>query len=249
MYVGWRSRRGRTLNKLPALSQSTTRKRTPWRRFRNACLVPVVTGIVWLWCSTFRVRFEYEDGASTEADPKEPRVFATWHEQLLCSFPFLIGELRKQRHLVTLISPSVDGDIATDVAGRYGLDVVRGSATRSGFAALRSLLSATRTLGASAFVVTDGPKGPARQSKGGSLMLAKMSASELVPLVCVSSRESRFPSWDRLRLPWPFAKIVILIGSPEPSLSDSEDASVEQAARRLDAHLERLTVEAERLAR
>lgn len=241
--------RGRTLNKLPDQSTATKRKRTPLRRFVNWSLAPVVILSLKLWYALGKTVVMQEDGTAPNLALDKGYVFAGWHEQLLNGCDFMAGEVRKGRQAITLTSPSVDGDFISNIAMSLGGDVVRGSATRSGFRALRALLSAMRKTGSSSYFPTDGPRGPARESKSGVIMLARIARVPLVPLVCVASPEKRFGTWDRLRLPYPFAKKIVLVGKPQEIPRDLDDTGIEMAARDLDIELARLTTLAEALAR
>ena len=240
--------RGTTLNIIPDPSESTKRKRTPFRRFVNWTLALIgVLGLrIWLLCGSTELR--YDDEGAAKFEPDGQYVFASWHEQLFGSCLFLHKQLSRGYRFVTLISPSVDGDAASNVAMRCGADVVRGSATRSGFAAMRALISAMRKLGSNSYVVTDGPKGPARESKSGALLLARMTGAWFVPMACASNREKRLDSWDRFRLPSPFARTIFLLGAPRQIPREMDEAGLERAARELDAELERLTAKAKQLA-
>jgi len=241
--------RGRTLNKIPELSTSTQRKRTPFRRFLNWSLAPIILAVFKLWYALGETVVVCEDGSTPDLELDSPYVFAGWHEQLFNAFHFMGCEVRRGRRAITLISPSIDGDLISNIAMLRGSDVVRGSATRSGFAALRTLISAMRKDGCSSFVVTDGPKGPVRESKSGAVMLARMSRAQLVPLVCVASPERRLGTWDRLRVPSPFAKKVMLLGTPRTVPRDLDEIGIEIAARDLDLELAILTTKAEAMAR
>lgn len=240
---------GRTLNKLPDQSTATKRKRTPLRRFVNACFAPVIVLVLRLWYALGETVVMQEDGTPHDLALDKAYVFASWHEQMFSCMHFMSCEVRRGRRSVTLISPSVDGDLIAKVAMLRGSDVVRGSSTRSGFAAMRALITAMRKLDSTTHVITDGPKGPARESKSGVIMLARMSRAPLVPVVCVSSSEKRLGTWDRLRLPFPFSKKLVLVGTPHSVPRDLDENGLEMAARDLDMELARLTTKAEALAR
>ena len=238
---------GKMLGALPEVSLVSRRKRTRLRRVTNRVLARLAAVISKLWFALGETVVLYE--GDTELDSTKPYVLAGWHEQLLIATRFLSREVRANRSLVALISPSVDGDVAARVALLRGCNVIRPSATRSGAGALRLLISAVRRDRSTAYLVTDGPKGPARKSKPGAVMLARVAGVPLVPLVCVAGSEWRLKSWDRLRIPSPFARKVLVVGKPRPIPRQLDEAGIEQEVLELDRNLERMTAKAESLAR
>ncbi len=247
MVASVKSPPGKLLGPLPELSKVSRRKRTRLRRISNRFLARLATVLSKLWFALGETVVLYEDGS--ELDPEQPYVLAGWHEQLLGATGFLSREVEAGRSLVALISPSVDGDVAARMALLRGCNVIRGSATRSGVGALRFLISAVRRDRSTVYLVTDGPKGPARQSKPGAVMLARVSRAPLVPFVCVAESEWRLKSWDRFRIPSPFAKRVFLVGRPRRISRALDEAEVQREIRELDRNLERLTAKAEAIAR
>ena len=173
-----------------------------------------------------------------------PGLGACWHGQLLpCG-----GLLRRRvlgggRQLAALVSLSRDGDLAATL-GRLGrLRVVRGSTTRGGLEGLFKLAKVVRRERAWCFTAPDGPTGPARVAKPGTLTLAASTGAPIVPLACAATRAWRAASWDRLMIPKPFARVVWVVGSPlevpsgrTPQQLDELNAELQ---RRLDAAVAR----------
>ena len=88
-----------------------------------------------------------------------PVIPCFWHQQLFVDCLLLQRLHRAGLHVGWLISPSADGELAARVAERWGIRVVRGSATRSGTQALRGLYRALVREQVSPVVVPDGPTG------------------------------------------------------------------------------------------
>lgn len=131
-----------------------------------------------------------------------PCIAAFWHGEQL---PMVA--LHRARGLVGMASRSKDGELLAAVLVALGYAVVRGSTSRGGVEALRAARSAIREGGSPAIAV-DGPRGPAGVVHGGAEALAR---AESVPVVCgvVAARGYRFGSWDRLLVPWPFARVRV----------------------------------------
>ena len=60
----------------------------------------------------------------------------------------------------------------------------------------------------------DGPRGPRRGSKPGSLWLARRLGVPIVPVAVQARRAFRLGSWDRSLIPFPFSRVEIKLGSP-----------------------------------
>jgi lysophospholipid acyltransferase (LPLAT)-like uncharacterized protein len=95
--------------------------------------------------------------------------------------------------------------------------------------------------GATIAVLTDGPRGPARESKGGIMHVARMTGIPVVPIAFSAKPCIRFGSWDRMILPLPFARVVCEFGERiDPTSVDAESFD-ESAHLALDALLNPMT--------
>ncbi len=150
--------------------------------------------------------------AAQEAHPQRSVIFACWHEHL-------IGVLCTHSHLHTIISRHSIGQILAFVCQRFGYQVYFGSADRGhdkgGFKALLGMSRALKK-GARACVTVDGSVGPRRLAKKGVLEIAKQSGAALIPLAIACDRYWEFNTWDRLKLPKPFARVVVAYGAAVP---------------------------------
>jgi lysophospholipid acyltransferase (LPLAT)-like uncharacterized protein len=89
------------------------------------------------WTATLDYRIVYQDPT---VDPVHPQcrldtLYLLWHEYLICPLGV------RGRKMTVLISQHRDGELITRVLRHLGFDVVRGSSTRGGIAALRQILS------------------------------------------------------------------------------------------------------------
>ena len=146
-------------------------------------------------------------------------VYATWHQRMSYHFHYF-----GSRHLTIMISQSRDGEYATRVAKWLGFKNVRGSSTRGGPDALKELIQELKK-GEIGGMLADGPLGPPRVAKIGSVIMARDAE---VPLICVLWGADRcwiFNSWDRYLVPKPFARIVIYYAEPiwVPNSAEGEE--------------------------
>ncbi len=205
-----------TMNDTPErpVASSRPRQLTWWRRVLLSIVAPVLAVILRGVFALFRVEVLGAEGLRKHTDAGQPVVFAIWHEGLLVVCWFINQLLKEGVRATFLISPSVDGEIGVRILARFGSRAVRGSARRSGAAALRRLDKAIREDRQSPCITLDGSKGPRRYCKPGAIMVARMAEVPIVPIGFAARRAWRFPSWDWHLVPYPFSKVVIAVGEP-----------------------------------
>lgn len=157
-----------------------------------------------------------------------PAVFALWHQQIAFT-PALVRHT--QRPLLALMSASRDGNAIRRIAAYFGITAAIGSSHRGALSGTRDLLRAAKS-GHNLLITPDGPRGPARTAKPGASEVARLTALPLVPCALWSSRGKTFASWDAFRLPYPFSRIVLVVGSP---LEDATPHTLQQALNTLTA--------------
>jgi len=145
--------------------------------------------------------------------PLQSYLLAFWHEQLLSPLFFFRGK----RHGV-VISDSRDGKIIAFQCLKLGYTVVHGSQIRNGKdkGGLRALIGMLAELrkGCPIALTVDGSIGPRRYVKAGIIELARKSRVAILPLASASSRYWTLNTWDKFKIPKPFAKIVVQFGEP-----------------------------------
>jgi len=201
----------------------------------RALLGFVVSWIVaaWLWSLRLRVIDETGDEARSSA---RPWVLVFFHGTQV---PLLAW--KRRRRTAVLVSWSRDGEIQSRVMARAGMHVVRGSSSRGGARGLVAIVRALRGHELDAAFAVDGPRGPYGEVHPGAAACAKKSNGVLVPIGSAATPVKILRrAWDRMALPWPFARAVVVLGpalSPDASAEEiaSAIASVNERAR---AHLD-----------
>jgi lysophospholipid acyltransferase (LPLAT)-like uncharacterized protein len=176
---------------------------------------------------------------------REPIIYTVWHGRILM-IPWLSARLsrtRGARRARVLASRSRDGELVARYLGRFGLPVVRGSSSRGGAQALRALAGAVRA-GEDVAVVPDGPRGPREHLQAGVVVLAATTGAPVVPLGFAARPARRLASWDRLLVPWPFARAAVVFGA---AVRVARDADRETTRASLEAALREATATADRL--
>jgi len=133
-------------------------------------------------------------------------VYATWHQRMSYNFHYF-----GSRHPIMMISR--DGEYTARLAKWLGFKNVRGSSTRGGSTALKKM---TRKImeGEPGGVLADGPLGPARVAKAGSVFIARNAEAPLIPVLWGADRCWMLNTWDRYLVPKPFARVVFCYAEP-----------------------------------
>jgi lysophospholipid acyltransferase (LPLAT)-like uncharacterized protein len=161
----------------------------------------------------------------------EPFIGVIWHEDLV----FLANVFRGTGFTI-LVSRSRDGELGARIAHRLGLRTVRGSSSRGGEEALGEIVDLARG-GASVAFIADGPRGPRREMKMGAVVAAKLSGRPIVPITCAMRHAIRLNSWDRMRIPVPFTRIVGCAGDPIHVAPDASRAECERIRQRVQEEM------------
>jgi lysophospholipid acyltransferase (LPLAT)-like uncharacterized protein len=118
--------------------------------------------------------------------------------------------LFRHRKIVVMISKSRDGSLATDIAKKWGYEVVGGSSSRGKFLALKKILQKKNyplTFG----MALDGPRGPALVEKPGASWLASKLEIPLIHLEFEYHQKITLKTWDKCTLPLPFSVIEVKV--------------------------------------
>ena len=190
------------------------RRMTWWRRVIFGIVAPIAAFGLRLWWAVYRFELEKSEAYLELERNQQPVVFAIWHEGLLTVCWYAAQLLKQGVKATFLISPSVDGEIGVMLLAQFGSEAVRGSARRSGAAALRRLHRAITENHQSPFITLDGSKGPRRYCKPGAIMVARMAGVPIVPVGVAARRSRRAPTWDRHLIPKLFSRVAITVGEP-----------------------------------
>lgn len=139
-----------------------------------------------------------------------PIIYAYWHRHI-----FVTIYRFKKTGARPLISLSEDGELVSQIAIEFGMNPVRGSSSRGGARAFLALVNTIKEDNSEVLITADGPKGPSRQIKDGTIRLAQKTNAVIVPICWHASREKVFvKTWDRFKIPLPFSKITYAYGEP-----------------------------------
>jgi len=135
-------------------------------------------------------------------------IYVTWHQRMPYHSHYF-----GSRHATVMISQSRDGEYVSRAAKWLGFKSVRGSSTRGGPNAVKEMIQKINE-GEIGGMLADGPVGPARVAKMGSVIMAKDTQAPLIPILWSADRCWILNSWDRYLIPKPFARIVLYSADP-----------------------------------
>lgn len=153
------------------------------------------------------LRICYYDRSVDPARPEynEHVIFSFWHEYISVVLPRW-----GFTPLTILCSKHRDGEWVNQTALSAGMNVVRGSTSRGGSAAIRQLKKYGKI--SSIAMSPDGPRGPRREMALGPIFLASLLGMPVVPVGVGISNPYRLNTWDRFAIPRPFSRVRIVFG-------------------------------------
>ncbi len=173
-----------------------------------------------------------------------PAVFAFWHERLPL-MPAGWTLLRRRSNGAVpaahvLVSRHADGRFIGTLMRQFGIEAVHGSSSNGGAVGLRALLDVLAA-GENVGITPDGPRGPRRMAAPGVASLAALSGAAVLPCSAQTSRRRVLGSWDRMVLPLPWGRGVVVCGPPIVVARDAAEqalatiaAALSEAADRAD---------------
>ena len=137
-------------------------------------------------------------------------IFSVWHGHLLS----IVYDLRNLK-INALAGTHKDADLISQIATKWGWNMIRGSSKKDGAIAyktmLRLLYQSTNTM---LFITPDGPSGPPRIPKNGIIGLAQSCKVGVIPITVQYTKSWGFKNWDTFYVAKPFGSISINYGKP-----------------------------------
>jgi lysophospholipid acyltransferase (LPLAT)-like uncharacterized protein len=166
----------------------------------------------------------------------KPVIVAFWHERLpmmAMLWTTVHASYPETAHWVPhiLVSQHRDGRFIGNIVSRFRVTMVHGSTSRGGPAAMRALLKVLRE-GHPVGITPDGPRGPRRVANEGVAQIAALGRIPVLPTAAATRRHRILPSWDRMMLPLPFTRGVLVCGPAievQPKDTTAGAAAISQA--------------------
>jgi len=192
------------------------------RLFRSpivqALLGWLVAAYIELIIVTVRWRFENRGPVDAIMSGPDGLIALFWHGRIakgMACRPLLRDKARR-----VIISLSPDGEFIAKAAARLKIPPVRGSTGRGGTApskggtrAFREALTFIRA-GGVMIITPDGPRGPREELPLGPLQMARAAGCPVFIMSLSAAPSLVLGSWDRTRIPLPFARGQVVLEGP-----------------------------------
>ncbi len=158
-------------------------------------------------------------------------IIAYWHGNMF--IPYL--KLAKYQFNI-LAGFHRDAELGVNIGERLGWKFLRGSSSQNGrevFQQIVELLSKPNNVLA---ITPDGPKGPAKIPKPGTVRAAQKTGVPIIPAAGRSRRSWGFTNWDTFHVAKPFTRIELKFGEPLYfSINDDFDSCINTLKTQLDS--------------
>ena len=158
-------------------------------------------------------------------------IIAYWHGNMF--IPYL--KLAKYQFNI-LAGFHRDAELGVNIGERLGWKFLRGSSSQNGsevFQQIVELLSKPNNVLA---ITPDGPKGPAKIPKPGTVRAAQKTGVPIIPAAGRSRRSWGFTNWDTFHVAKPFTRIELKFGEPLYfSINDNFDSCINTLKTQLDS--------------
>jgi lysophospholipid acyltransferase (LPLAT)-like uncharacterized protein len=219
-----------------------------------AMLIYFLSKIIYLSC---KKEYVDKEKISDLEFSDQPLIYAFWHGRM-----FPMGFSRQSlagRKFKAIISFHRDGDLIAKIMSLMGVGAIRGSANRmpgdgktfknrGGLGVIRKSIEELEA-GTILVITPDGPKGPERKFKQNSLKVAAETGASIIPVSFSASSYFIFKSWDRLIIPKPFSKIIIVFGQPHKITQDenTQNDDLQKHAEILENEINKITDQADNI--
>ena len=171
----------------------------------------------------------------------DPVMLCVWHGRLL--FPSWYIRHHTTLHIISSRHP--DSELLAHILRHWGYGLIRGSTNKGGVRVIREMTEIFKGGGIIA-ITNDGPKGPVRIAKSGSIGLAIKNNVKIITVTGSATKYWQMKSWDRFMLPKPFGKIHITVSTPmniteKPSSPEAEIQLLSEFMNRYQDDVDQLT--------
>ena len=196
--------------------------------------------LILVWCWTIRKSRKNSEKENFVRNLSKNYILTLWHGRIF----YLFYYLRRRPDFHLLISPSQDGDLLARLAKLMGYSVIRGSTFKKAISSARSLIKVLRR-GERIIIIADGSRGPRIKAQLGSIQLAAITGSPLIPMTYRAAHKIELNTWDRFVLPLPFTRCVISFGRCISVPQCPNEKVIREKQQELEGALNNLTMSSE----
>ena len=207
----------------------------------------------YLWLVLHTIRWRRINREVVDEQLREPGgvLGCFWHGEIAASIagqPVCVP-VRPTRLMISL---SADGEFISRAMAWHGFGSIRGSSRKtrdprraaSGGSAYRQSLEWVGK-GGILVLTPDGPRGPAREMAEGIVRIAARTGAPLYLMGFAARPALRLKTWDRMLLPAPFGRGVLVFDGPLRAPADVDAEAIARLRREWSERLTRVTEAAE----
>jgi len=198
------------------------------------CCYLVLKIFLFLVFLTCRWRVFGQEDLLRALSKKQPIMLCMWHEQLVFVSRFFKNT---SLNFYGIISTHFDAEIYSKILRNWKIKLIRGSSTRGWTNVVKQMIKVFQTTNAVVAITNDGPQGPPKIAKEGSLSVAKKYNAQIVVAAATASRFWRINSWDKTILPKPFSTIYVQFSKPSVS---TQKTTTKEIASLINKNIESL---------
>jgi len=136
-------------------------------------------------------------------------IIASWHSHLLPTFMDLAGN-----QYYGLAGLHKDAELISKIGKKMGWELLRGSSSDRGKKVYKEIVNILASPGNVVALTPDGPRGPAKIPKPGTIRAAQKTRAVIIPAMGQSTRRWSFTNWDTFFVGKPFSRIEMIYGDP-----------------------------------
>ncbi|MBT3515818.1 MAG: lysophospholipid acyltransferase family protein [Nitrospina sp.] len=202
----------------------------------NFILPYIMYALILIWCWTIRGFQKKTEAEDYLCNSSGSYILTLWHGRIF----YLFYHLRRRPDFHLLISPSVDGDLLARLAQLMGYSIIRGSTYKKPVSSARSLIKVLKR-GERVIIIADGSRGPRLKAQTGSIQIAGITKSPLIPMAYSVTRKIELNTWDRFVLPLPFTDCTVNFGSRIIVPHRANEQIIQEKQKELEESLNLLT--------
>ena len=136
----------------------------------------------------------------------KPKLVCCWHSRSL-----FVARFFKYKKIKSwgISSTHKDSQVLARVLLSWDINLIRGSSSRGWVSVLKKMIILFKDSSTIITVTSDGPKGPRKIPKMGSVDAAYKHGAEIIAASGISTHFWTLPSWDKTKIPKPFSTIYI----------------------------------------
>ncbi len=231
-------------------------KKKPWqKKLEKKLLLTLAPPVAYWWLRFFNYTalknnkelldtYNLDELEGRIRSHENPSIIALWHSRL--AFGPTSYHYSQGIGATIMVSKGFDGELTNRMLHYFSnMDGARGSASKDGTGkggreALDEMVEHGKA-GRDLVLTPDGPQGPQYKAKTGAIHLAKKTGMPIYPVSANADKYFDTRSWDKLRVPYPYARFVYIAGDPITVPGDADDAMIEEKRLELENSLMKLT--------